>query len=295
MFMALAPLVGALLTLMNSINSVLSLKVGMLASALVIHLVGLVAVGLVCVIRREPRPIVGIPPWLWGGGVVGVGTVFTSITAFSGLGAGLAVALALLGQLLFSVIVDALGLFGRRRYPPRARTIPGIALALAGIALMAGRLEGRLGYALAALASGALPVLSFTLNSQLATRIGIWGGALANYVTGLLTTLLVVAALRPDLGSGLGLLAATPALYILGGGLLGVVMVGMTNSIFPRLPALTSVILIFSGQALTGVLLDALTAGRFEAAKLWGTLLVLLGLGINALLERRATRPHQKA
>lgn len=290
MFLALAPIIGALLTLMNQVNSILSLGVGSLVAALVIHIVGLAAVCLVCLVRREPGSNRGIQPWLWGGGVVGVGTVFTSIAAFSGLGASLAVSLALLGQILFSVIVDALGLFGRKRYPPRLRTLPGIVLALGGIALMAGRLEGRLGYALAALASGALPVLSFTLNSQLSLRIGVWRGARANYLTGLATALVVLAVLHPPLAGNLEALKTTGALYLLGGGLMGVLMSGMSNVVYPRIPALTSTLLIFSGQALTGVLVDALAAGAFNARKLEGTALVLFGLAINAALERRMAR-----
>ena len=290
MFLALAPLVGALLTLMNQVNSILSRGVGSLLSCLVIHVVGLAAVSLVCLFRKEGGPARGIPPLLWGGGVVGVGTVFASIGAFSGLGASLAVALALLGQIVFSVIVDALGLFGRKRYPPRLRTLPGIALALAGIGVMAGRLEGKLGYALAALAAGALPVLSFTLNSQLATRIGTWRSARANYITGLATTLLVLAVLRPPLAANFETLKTMGILYIAGGGLMGVLMVAVSNLVYPRLPALTATLLIFSGQALAGILVDALSAGAFEPPKLAGTALVLLGLGINALLERRATR-----
>ena len=68
----------------------------------------------------------------------------------------------------------------------------------------------------------------------------------------------------------------------LGGGLMGVIMVGMANYVFPRLPALYATLLMFSGQALAGVALDWAVRGALDTRTIIGTLIVLAGLGLNA-------------
>ena len=68
--------------------------------------------------------------------MVGIVTVFSSIYAFTALGASLAVALGLLGQTLFSIVLDATGMLGRTRFPLSIRRLPGIGLAVAGVAVM---------------------------------------------------------------------------------------------------------------------------------------------------------------
>ena len=55
MYSALAPLVGAVITLMNGINSRFAGFVGYIVASLVIHVVGLVLVSLILLGRREVR------------------------------------------------------------------------------------------------------------------------------------------------------------------------------------------------------------------------------------------------
>jgi len=288
MFSALAPLVGALLTLMNVVNSRLAGQVGYLVSTLVIHLVGLAAVSLALLFRREIARPGRLPIYYYLGGLVGVGTVFACSYSFAALGASLAVALSLLGQTLLSVAVDATGFLGRKKYPLSARRLPGIGLAVAGVAVMAEGWRSDLPAMLAALASGVLPGLSFILNSELGRRKGIFRGTRVNYLVGLAATLAIVAAVRPSLAQAARAAAEAGPFLALGGGLMGVVAVAAINLIFPRIPAFTATLLLFSGQALAGVALDLVAEGRFDARKLLGVCVLLAGLGINALLERRA-------
>lgn len=284
MYAILAPIIGGLITVMNGINSVLAAGIGNYLSVLVIHIVGLAAVCLVLPFRKgEGR--CGRPPfYYYAGGFVGVGTVFCCNIAFSRLGASLAVALALLGQMLASLAVDSTGFLGRKRYPLSPRSIPGILIALAGIWIMAGRWEGRLGFMALAFLSGILPLASFILNSQLSLEIGIFKSARANYLVGLATTLVLLAVVRPPLEESYVALKATRAFFVLGGGILGVVMVAASNFIIPKIPALTSTLLMFAGQALTGVVIEAIAQGSFPATKLAGTVVVLAGLGLNVLM-----------
>lgn len=301
MYILFAPLVGVLITLMNGINSVFAARVGSYLSVLVIHLAGLLAVSLVILIRRDGTKARRVPAYLYAGGIVGVGTVFACNAAFSNLGASLAVALALFGQMAASLAVDSTGFLGRPRYPVSIRNLPGLALCLAGIAVMAGGFEGRIGYMAIALVSGILPLLSFILNSQLAESRGIWRSARTNYIVGLATTLVVLVALRPDMKEGAAALSGLASgagagfVLILGGGVLGVIMTAIMNFIFPKIPALWSTLFMFAGQAIAGLAMDAITAGGFDPRKAAGVALVLAGLGANALLCRRKDATAAKA
>ena len=51
---------------------------------------------------------------------------------------------------------------------------------------------------------------------------------------------------------------------------------------------------MFSGQAMTGVIIDAITKGAFDARKVIGTVVVLAGLAVNALLSRRDAVPASR-
>jgi transporter family-2 protein len=287
------PLIGALITLMSGVNSRLSATAGNLVATLVIHTVGLAAVsGLLLVTRQEGRQgRARLPVYYYLGGFVGVGTVFSSNYAFGALGASLAVALALLGQTLFSVAVDATGFMGRAKYPLSLRRLPGIGLAIAGVAIMgaasAGSGHARAPAIFVALASGGLPGLTFILNSELGRRTGVVRSTRANYLVGLATTLLIAAVVRPSAAEAAHALMAAGPFLALGGGLMGVVVVSSISLTFPRMPAFSATLLLFCGQALAGVLIDFVAAGAFDVMKCVGTFVLLGGLAVNGLLTRR--------
>jgi len=293
MYSALAPFIGALITFTSGVNSRLSGIAGNLVATLVIHTVGLAAVSALLLVARREGPQSGEPLRVYHylGGFVGVGTVFSSNYAFGALGASLAVALALLGQTLFSVAADATGFMGRTRYPLSLRRLPGIGLAMAGVAIMtaAAAETGRASpvAVLVALASGVLPGLSFILNSELGRRKGIMHSTRVNYIVGLATTLVIAVAVRPSAAEAVHAVVTAGPFLALGGGLMGVVVVSSISLVFPRMPALSATLLMFSGQALTGILIDFAAEGVFDVRKLAGTFVLLAGLALNSLLTRK--------
>jgi transporter family-2 protein len=296
MYGAVVPLVGALITLMSGVNTRLSGRVGSLAATVAIHVAGLAAVSAIMLVKREAmregKEEGRLPAWYYLGGVVGVGTVFSSIYAFTALGASLAVALALLGQTLFSIALDATGFLGRRKFPLSARRLPGIALAIAGVVVMshaviAGNWRADVPAILIALAAGATPVISFSLNSELGRRKGVLRSTRANYLTGLAGTLLIVAVVRPPVVDAVRAVAAAGPFLALGGGFMGVAVVTSMNFIFPRISAFSATLLLFSGQALMGLVLDGVTVGVFDMWKLVGTVVLLSGLAVDSLLSRK--------
>jgi transporter family-2 protein len=291
----LVPLVGALIPLMNSVNSVLAHGVGNALSSVIIHIAGLIAVSAVLVFRRE-GPKVGaaggrVPSYLYLAGIVGVGTVYSCNLAYGALGASLSVALALFGQMMGSVAVDATGFLGRKKYPFGLKNLPGLLIAAAGVAVISwGEWKMEVPYLALAFVSGLLPLLSFILNSQLAERIGVMRGTRVNYLVGLAASLVILALQGALPGASLRASVEAAAgmniLVLAGGGVLGVIMTGATNYLFPRIPALASTLLMFAGQTFAGLGIDAVTTGHIGLRQPAGALILLAGLAVNALLTR---------
>jgi transporter family-2 protein len=95
----------------------------------------------------------------------------------------------------------------------------------------------------------------------------------------------VVLVVRPHAAEAARAVAAAGPFLALGGGFMGVAVVTSMNFIFPRMAAFSATLLLFSGQAFSGVLIDFVTDGVFDARKLIGACVVLAGLAVNALLS----------
>jgi bacterial/archaeal transporter family-2 protein len=282
-----APLVGALITVMNGVNSGFSEITGNVIAVLVIHLAGLFAVSVVLLFRKEGGASGRLPIYYYLGGFIGVGTVFACTYAYSTLGATLAVALALLGQTLFSIAADATGMLGREKHALSVRRIPGIALALAGIAIMAAGTWRTTALAIfAALMGGAIPGLSFVLNSELGRKLGVFRSTRVNYLVGLATILVIVAIMRPELGPAAESVLRAGPLLALGGGFMGVAVVTAMNLIVPKMPVFSATILLFVGQTAAGLLVDLAVKGSLDAKKLIGTAVLVAGLALDTILSR---------
>lgn len=292
MYAAFAPLVGILITVMNWLNSRFSGVVGNAIAVLVIHISGLIAVTLLLLFaKKPPQDVHGrVPFYCYLGGVVGVGTVFCNNFSFVSLGAASAVALALLGQALASLAADAIGFLGREVRPLRPRRLPAICLVLAGIGIMAGSFRAPLLAILAALASGALPVLSFSLNSELGRRRGALRSTRVNYIGGLLTTLTVLAFIRPQISSAARSIASAGPFLALAGGIMGVGVVTSMSKIYLRVSAFSATLLVFGGQAATGIALDLILGEAFDWRKPVGIIFIVAGLAADAALAPKGRR-----
>ncbi len=285
MYGALAPLVGALVTIMSGINSRFSEIAEPVVAVLVIHATGLIAIMIISLVRREKALSGKVPSWQYLGGLVGVATVFSSNYAFSALGASLTMAVALLGQTIFSVVTDATGMLGRTKYPLSARRLPGIALALAGVAVMGGdwRLAGPA--VLVAFGAGVTSGLSTVLNAGLGASKGVFYSVRANYTVGLATTAAIAVIIRPSLPDAAAAVVKAGPFLAMAGGLIGIVVVSTINVIVPRLSVFMFSILMFAGQTVTGIIMDALGSGSIDVLKIAGTAILLCGLALDTLLS----------
>lgn len=137
MYSAISALCGAMVAVMIAMNGALSEAIGNYHATALIHLIGLCAIMLVLVIRRERlHPGKRLALYMYTGGVVGVVTVVATNIAFNALGASVSLALCLAGQLGVSLALDRFGLMGAsRRRIGRGRLLSALAV-VAGVALM---------------------------------------------------------------------------------------------------------------------------------------------------------------
>ena len=280
--------IGILVAVMITINGGLTTLYGVYSATVIIHIVGLILISAIIFARRE-KPFQKMHRWyLYIGGVLGVATTASTNFAFGKISVSAILAIGLFGQSVAGILVDQFGLFGMRKHPFRPHQIPGILLVAGGIAWMMG---GDFVFlpVLAVFLSGVLLVISRSYNSRLAEQTSVYVSTFFNYVMGLLTAIPVFLFL----GVGEPILrgfSLSPNWWIYFGGAIGVITVWLSNVVVVKIPQLYITLLMFVGQVFTGVLLDALMDGAFSLANLIGGSLVALGLALNLLLERRASR-----
>lgn len=136
----LAALGGAGLALQAPTNAMLGRAAGSAANAAFISfLVGSAALGVFCLIARA-RPdgaaLRALPWYAWSGGIYGA--FFVAVAAFGAprIGVGALLTAAVAGQLATGVLLDHLGALGLERHPANLTRMAGLALVVAGAALV---------------------------------------------------------------------------------------------------------------------------------------------------------------
>ena len=282
-------LTGAMIAVMVAINGQLTAHVGGYAASVITHLAGLIPVTVWCLLRKEKLFARRRLPWSWYlGGVIGVGTTLFNNMAFGKISVSAIVALGMLGQAITALVVDHFGFLGLERRPFRLYKLCRFPFVLGGVALMlAGTGRAALLPVVLSLLSGVTSVLSRSWNARIAVRSGFWASTWYNFMFGLCTSLLVAFALAGQQLAGLpDTLPATPA-WAFTGGMVGCLMVFLTNVAACKIPAFYVAMLSFAGQMFAGILLDIWLSGSFSAGNLWGGALAVLGLVLDQLLSRR--------
>ncbi|MED1093106.1 DMT family transporter [Bacillus paramycoides] len=140
-------------------------------------------------------------------------------------------------------------------------------------------------YICIAILVGVSIVVARIINANLATKIGIWEGTFFNYITGLFFSALFLIFSTDSLYISSHTLQSIPfAVYL--GGLVGVIVIVLSNYINPKISAFYLTLLIFIGQLFMGTVIDFLLSNELSIGKIVGGILVLLGLTYNLLVDR---------
>jgi transporter family-2 protein len=130
---------GGLIALQAPINANLSRATGSLGAALISFAVGTIALAVIVVLAGQAGGVASfteVAPIYLAGGLLGAIYVTSALIAVGSVGAGGVAAGTITGQLIASLVVDRLGLFGLEQIPLTASRLAGVALLLAGTLLI---------------------------------------------------------------------------------------------------------------------------------------------------------------
>jgi transporter family-2 protein len=139
LFVAVAA--GVMIPFQAGINTQLAQLVGSpIRAAFVSFVVGTLALLVLSALVLKPLPsaarLGGAPWWLWTGGLFGAFYVAGNIFSAPKLGAATLIAAIVAGQSLASLLVDQYGWVGFREHHVSPGRLAGMALVLAGVALV---------------------------------------------------------------------------------------------------------------------------------------------------------------
>ncbi|MCY6483062.1 DMT family transporter [Clostridium aestuarii] len=148
-------------------------------------------------------------------------------------------------------------------------------------------------YIILALISGCLVILSMVINSYLAKKIGVFQGTFVNYTVGLLFTTLILVFKNEFANLSMSALSHIPFWAYLGG-VIGVMVVVISNIIIPKIPAIYSTLLIFIGQLFTGLFIDHFTGNLISKGKIIGGFLIIAGLMYNFNVDKKQIAKNEQ-
>lgn len=137
MYQLLALVTGFVLAVLIYLNGSLGGSVGIFVSALIFHLLGLVAFIIIAFVKRQKLiALHTLPPMFLLAGVLSVGSILVGNICMKPLGISLMVGISLCGQLFLSHLIDHFGLFGMPVKPFRKENLVGLSLMACGVWFM---------------------------------------------------------------------------------------------------------------------------------------------------------------
>lgn len=133
---------GAFLPIQVALNTLLRRYMGEpMQVTFVSYLVGTLTSLLICFVARYPIPTTAALAqtswWMWIGGCLGTLYVWSTIFATPKIGAALALALTIAGQMIAALFLDHYGALGLAKYAASPTRIAGVVLVVLGVSLVA--------------------------------------------------------------------------------------------------------------------------------------------------------------
>ena len=278
---------GALIAVMVAVIGRLAARAGRPLAVVLIHVAGLFVMSLLMVFRRERPTIKGLRPWQLSAGLVGLLTITFNSVAFGRISVSAMMALGLLGESVFSLLADHLGLLGIPARKMQKGKLLGAPLMVLGILVMLDSFDTLAVFV--SLLAGVTVLLSRLLNGQLTRKTSVYNATFINYAVGSLAAV----ALFVLEGGQTKPLSGPATLYL--GGLVGVSIVLVTSALGGRISSFYMTLALFVGQVAVGVLLDIVLSGAFYLKALLGGACVLIGLILALVIDRRAEIPRECA
>lgn len=139
---------------------------------------------------------------------------------------------------------------------------------------------------LLAMFGGVLTTLSMVVSSTIAKKIGLIQSTIIHYIGGLIGGVFILIGMGSSSAPSIIDMSKMP-LYIFLGGVMGVMVVYASNVVIPKIPVVYSTLLMFSGQMLCAIIIDAIVMGDFSWQKLLGAIIVVLGIFYNSKIDAK--------
>jgi len=136
--------------------------------------------------------------------------------------------------------------------------------------------------------AGISNVVSRIINANLANEIGVFQGTFFNYVVGLLLSIIFLIFSSESIFISTATLQSIPPIAYLGG-LMGIMVVGISSYLTPKISVFYLTLFLFVGQLFVGVFLDYIALGQLSIGKVIGGLLVVTGLTYNLIIDKRSS------
>jgi bacterial/archaeal transporter family-2 protein len=133
---------GAVLPVQVALNTLLRRYVGEpMQVTFISYVAGALASLVICSLARYPLPTATVLAqtswWMWVGGCLGTFYVWSTIFTTPKIGAALALALTIAGQMIAALFLDHYGALGLTRFAASPTRIAGVVLVVLGVSMVA--------------------------------------------------------------------------------------------------------------------------------------------------------------
>ena len=142
---------------------------------------------------------------------------------------------------------------------------------------------------LLAVLGGVLTTLSMVVSSTLGKKIGLIQSTIIHYIGGLIGGVFILIGLGSKIAPSIAEMSNMP-FYIFLGGVIGVMVVYTSNIVIPKIPVVYSTLLMFSGQMLCAIMINAIVMKDFSILKLIGAIIVVLGILYNSRVDAKENK-----
>lgn len=291
MYRGFAVLSGIILSVMISLNGGLSAVYGVFFGTVITHIVGFFFALILYLIKNEKKNLFDKRPiWKYLGGAVGVFTVLFNNSAFGKISVTSIVALSLFGQTVSSLIVDQLGILGMKKRKFEKSSLIGLVFSIIGIIILLDTTVSDSFFAVwLAMASGVTVVISRVFNTGLSKDIGPLSGSLVTHFIGTIVAFIImIIALKGFPEVYIPKENINPLIYL--GGVLGVIIVYLSNITVPKTGSFIFTISVFASQILTGVVLDLILSRTYSTKMIIAGIIIGIGSFITVVIDEKGKK-----
>lgn len=142
-------------------------------------------------------------------------------------------------------------------------------------------------YFLIAFLAGVSIVVARIINAQLAGKIGLFESTYFNYLTGVISSVIILLISGEILFFSVDHFEKIP-LWAYMGGVMSILVVVLSSYITPKISVFYQTIFVFVGQLFVGILIDYVMIQELSLGKLVGGSLVLSGLVFNLFVDKKS-------